>query len=660
MNVQKSLNDHLTGLRFLLFLTILLTLGAVVDQLRYALAIQILAISWKWRFAFLIGAFLLAVELAILLATWTPLKDSISRWVEIGISCIDRLGFLRYPSLAFLLLLLPFSVIGPFGYYFQSIYIRALVFWFMAIFGSLIIHSLHPKLVFSNIFLGFALVQGVLYRVAVFLPDLSSYPFSLGWSEASRYYYASLYFSKRIYDLQIGPSVLHPTRYLLQSIPFLLPGTTLWMHRLWQVVLWLATTFGTSYLLTKRLKLTWGWSAVLAMAWVFLFFFQGPVYYHLQITIILVLWGFDRGKPARSLIVVLVASAWAGISRINWFPVPALVAALLYFFEAPRGDKSALRYLAWPAILVFSGTIAAFLSQSAYIAISGHEANLFSSSLGSQLLWYRLLPNLTYPLGVLPAILLASLPVALLMIEYTRSGKAGIHSLRRLGVLAISLVLFGGGLVVSTKIGGGSNLHNLDAYLVILAVSGIYIFTGGVEYEVEGEHKRFFPSLPIKGILVSVPILFVLGTGSTIVRYDAEQAQRALAIVQENAQNAAYEGGEVLFISQRHLLTFNMVQDVPLLPEYETVFLMEMAMSGNRTYLEDFQNDLREGKFGLIVVGTLEKTYQGRSHAFGEENDAWVREVSEPILCYYTVVKTLNSPRLQFLVPTLEIDHCTS
>ena len=658
MSMQNCLSDRLTGLRFILIVTIFLTLGAVADQFRYALEIQILAISWKWRLAFLVGAFLLAVELAILFATWTPLKDLITRWVEIGISRIDRLGFLRYPSLAFLLLFLPFSVIGPFGYYFQSIYIRALVFWFMVILSSLFIHSLRPKLVYSNIFLGFALMQGVLYRIAVFLPDLSSYPFSLGWSEASRYYYASLFFSERIYDLQISPSVLHPTRYLLQSIPFLLPGTTLWIHRLWQVVLWLATTFGASYLLTKRLKLTWGWSAVLAMAWVFLFFFQGPVYYHLQITIILVLWGFDREKPVRSLIVVLVASAWAGISRINWFPVPGLVAALLYFFEAPRGDKPAVRYLAWPAILVFSGTIAAFLSQSAYITISGHEVNRFSSSLGSQLLWYRLLPNLTYPLGVLPAILLASLPVVLLMIEHTRSGKAVMHSLRRLGVFAIGLVLFGGGLVVSTKIGGGSNLHNLDAYLVFLAVSGAYIFTGGVEHEVEGEHKRFYPSLLIKGLLVSVPILFILGTGSTIVRYDAEQAQRALALVQEYAQGAAYEDGEVLFISQRHLLTFDKVQEVPLIPEYETVFLMEMAMSGNQAYLDDFQNDLREGRFGLIVVGTLEKTYQGRSHAFGEENDAWVREVSEPILCYYAPLETLDSPRLQLLAPRAESEWC--
>jgi hypothetical protein len=396
------------------------------------------------------------------------------------------------------------------------------------------------------------------------------------------------------------------------------------------------------------------------MAWAFLFFFQGPVYYHLQITIILVLWGFDRDKLVRTLVIVLVASAWAGISRINWFPVPGLIAALLYFFEIPKGDKSAVRYLAWPAIFVLCGTISAFLSQSAYVTMSGQDVNRFTSSFGSQLLWYRLLPSPTYPLGVLPAILLASLPVFLLMFNYWRSGKGSMAPLRQLGVVAIALVLFGGGLVVSTKIGGGSNLHNLDAYLVVLAISGAYVFAGGIEHEADGESNKFYPSLPIKGLLVSVPILFVLGAGSTIVRYDAGQAQRALDLVQGYAQDATIENEEVLFISQRHLLTFDRVQDVPLVPEYETVFLMEMAMSGNQAYLEEFHNDLREGRFGLIIVATLERGYQGRSHAFGEENDAWVREVSEPILCYYMPFETLDRPHLQLLVPLPEADHCTS
>jgi hypothetical protein len=53
-----------------------------------------------------------------------------------------------------------------------------------------------------------------------------------------------------------------------------------------------------------------------------------------------------------------------------------------------------------------------------------------------------------------------------------------LHTIRQLGLAAILSVLFLGGIIVSTKIGGGSNLHNLDAYLVVLWVIGGYVFSG--------------------------------------------------------------------------------------------------------------------------------------------------------------------------------------
>jgi len=46
-------------------------------------------------------------------------------------------------------------------------------------------------------------------KIATFFPEVSTYPFSLGWSEASRYYYASLFLSKQIYGIDTPPSVLH-------------------------------------------------------------------------------------------------------------------------------------------------------------------------------------------------------------------------------------------------------------------------------------------------------------------------------------------------------------------------------------------------------------------------------------------------------------------
>ena len=77
-------------------------------------------------------------------------------------------------------MVLPFLVMGPFGYYFQSVFFRALIFWLILVCNAPILKSLRPEWSWANIFLGLALIQGVLYRVVVFLPDLSTYPFSLG------------------------------------------------------------------------------------------------------------------------------------------------------------------------------------------------------------------------------------------------------------------------------------------------------------------------------------------------------------------------------------------------------------------------------------------------------------------------------------------------
>src|SRR5688572_2928159 len=62
---------------------------------------------------------------------------------------------------------------------------------------------------------GFAsalILLGVAYEILIRFNAVTSYPLSMGWSEGSRYYYASLYFSRRIYGESFPLSTLHPTR----------------------------------------------------------------------------------------------------------------------------------------------------------------------------------------------------------------------------------------------------------------------------------------------------------------------------------------------------------------------------------------------------------------------------------------------------------------
>ena len=557
--------------------------------------------------------------------------------------------------------------------------------------GGWLLKIAWPRLGWGMTWLLSALFFGLVYKAACFLPDISSYPFSLSWSEASRYYYGSLYLSEKVYGQPAALSILHPSRYLLQAIPFLVNDSPLWLHRAWQVLLWLVSSGLSGWLIARRAATHQSGLVRLALAMgAILFLFQGPVYYHLLVVVILVLWGFHRAHPWRTLAVVLLASLWAGISRVNWLPVPGMLAAALYFVEVPyRSDdfsrynankrlKSLLqgvtRYLLPPAAWTMLGSLAGWGSQRAYQALSGNPAAYFGSSFSSDLLWYRLLPNPTYPLGILPSALLVSLPVLGLMALRLLPAWRSIHPLRLLGLGSILGVLFAGGVVVSVKIGGGSNLHNLDAYLVLLLVIGGYVWFGisaegettnqGIGDKGQGAGdmsqgrkdrdlwkwgRRMSPWMV--GLAAAVPLIFTLSAGGIWPQRDTQAAQADLGTLRLAAQQAVMNGGKVLMINQRHLLAFGELPGVPLEADYELVFLMEMAMAGNTDYLETFHADLENHRFDLIIAEPLAVQYQGRARSFGEENDAWVNQVSTPVLCHYQPLAALQTAGVVLYVP---------
>jgi hypothetical protein len=335
-----------------------------------------------------------------------------------------------------------------------------------------------------------------------------------------------------------------------------------------------------------------------------------------------------------------------------------MLAALLYFLEKKKVDRGFIEYFAWPAIWVVVGTAAGFLSQWSYILISGNEAGRFGSSFDSPLLWYRLLPSGTYSLGVLPGIVLALFPVAML-VAYRFFGQGWkVNPLRLTAILAIPAVLFAGGILVSVKIGGGSNLHNLDAFLVAWMILGGYTATHQWQLDdVREEVPRSIPAALFM-VVIWIPICFAIGLGKPLRSFDMHQARLAMDEIRSIVEPIAEQDGEVLFISQRHLQTLGYVQSGELIPEYETVFLMEMAMSRNEPYLEQFHKDLSEQRFDLIVVDRLSTQIQSRNDDFAEENNAWVEEVSMPIICHYGIAERLSMPPLDFYIPLNEQVEC--
>lgn len=562
----------------------------------------------------------------------------------------------------------PILVLSPAANLPASIPLRLAIFCLLSIGGAFLFRRTWSQQGWGTALLVTTLGYASTYKLASFIPDVSSYPFSLGWSEGSRYYYASLWLSRQLYGLSVPPSVLHPTRYLMQGLPFLVPGASLWFNRFWQVFLWVGTSALTSWLLVRRLALTGRKRSLLItlsmILWGFIFLFQGPVYYHLQFMVILILWGFNRHHFWRSLSLVLVTSLWAGISRVNWLPVPGLLATALYLMEARVDEKPLIKYLIPPAVWVLAGTVFGYISQSAYKLWSGNPQTWFGSSFTSDLLWYRLFPNPTYPLGILLSAFLVSLPIIGLIFVRLLNRWREFQLIRLLGLAAIPGVLFAGGVLVSVKIGGGSNLHNLDAYLTLLLVIGSYIYFDRFEPDHPAQvaengqgqpapassSLRAIENIFLTGALI-IPMYFTLSTGGQLPERDFVAAQAALQTINTATQQVDNRGGEVLFISQRHLLTFNKIQNVPLVPEDELVFLMEMAMSDNRAYLDAFNQNISSQRYSMIVSEPLVIQYQGRSHSFGEENDAWVQRVSEPMLCYYQPAVKLDSVGVVLYTP---------
>ncbi|HJS18290.1 MAG TPA: hypothetical protein VJ785_06065, partial [Anaerolineales bacterium] len=225
------------------------------------------------------------------------------------------------------------------------------------------------------------------------------------------------------------------------------------------------------------------------------------------------------------------------------------------------------------------------------------------------------------------------------------------HPLRLTLIFAALFVLFVGGLLVSLKIGGGADVHNLDAYFVLLLIVFSYLVFARYRLE-NGE----FPNLvPIPWILVLA--IFIMPAWSwlrfnvSFKTYDAEVTNAVLQSIQEQVDEVNARGGETLFITQRHLISMGMLDGVTLVPEYEREDLMEMAMGNNTTYLNRFRADLENQRFDLIVVDPLIFNVISRNRSFSEENNVWVRQVMRNILCNYREEAIFPADDIALYVP---------
>jgi hypothetical protein len=120
----------------------------------------------------------------------------------------------------------------------------------------------------------------------------------------------------------------------------------------------------------------------------------------------------------------------------------------------------------------------------------------------------------------------------------------------------------------------------------------------------------------------------------------------------------ASERGEVLFMDQRQLLTFGYLKDVSLVVEYDKKVLINEAMSANAQYFASFYQDLADKRFSLIITSPVNRRLDKTEGHFGEENNAWVKWVTTPLLCYYEPLDRLKRVDIDLLVPRQDSSDC--
>jgi hypothetical protein len=616
--------------------------------------------SHKLQLVLVCGVAGCLVDIAALLATIN--RKLLSEGLDRLSDSMRSFGWFNVSIFTVLILGFASLVMGPTSKYYTFPFMRVLAYFQVVLIGTFLLKISSFRINWLASLAAAAVLTAFALNAASFISDISPDPFAFTWSEGSQYYNASLFFARQVYGVQLPWPVLNPSKYLIQSLPFLLPNSSIWMHRLWESILWISMPLITGWLLARRLGLADRFYRWIFVIWATLYLMSGAVYYHLLVCVILILWGFtpavsSRKRSILSLAVVTIASIWAGISRVNWFPVPGILASCLYFLETRKEGKSTLRYSLKGLTWTIYGGLIALITCGVYIFNSGNPPLEFTSSFTADLLWYRLFPNPTYLPGILPAILVVSLPLILIIVWDVRFKKIPVAAIRWLVLAGLTTILFIGGLTASVKIGAGSNLHNLDAYMLLIFIIPAYIYHGRMTREhthVTGvetsERMGLLPRLTLTFTFI-LPVVFSLAIPVPNQRLDSKVAANNLEVIQKFSSKAVRSGGEVVFITERQLLTFHQISGVPLVAEYEKFFLMEMAMAGNRDYMEHFYDDLRNHRFALIITEPVLITARQANGKFGEEDQVWREKVNAYLYCYYLPVRYLREVDIYILAP---------
>jgi len=615
--------------------------------------------------AFLIGITLLAaIWLYGLWACWAVIKP---RFIETLQFLVERIMLPVRVCLAFILVLIPsfLFIYSSFGLYETGFWFRIFVLLAAAFLGTFV---LVPRFNSNNWVLFFAAsvtISGAFFAMSGWISRVTGYPFSLSWSEGNRFWDYSIPFASGRYfhpDSEPIFTFISSGRQLLWAVVYLFPNVSILGVRLWDALTWIVFPLGLGWAAVSRRsvgKPDWAWKTVFIL-WTFLFLSQGPIYAPLLVCAILVVIAARLRSLVLSILLVVLAAYYANLSRWTWTYAPGLWAGMLALLDvhAPAFKKDHLKDFVRPVVLGLSGYFGGQVLPQLLTRFQASSQSIMllidpSRNLSRQpLLWDRLWPNTTYAPGILFGTFWAGLPLVILLVWLGWKRIWKVNLLQAAAMACIGLTFYTVGVVASTKIGGGSNLHNLDMFWITLVMLSAWALKDLVpNYWRLSSIKT--PTVILLCLALISPATYAIQYGSPLILPGSDLVASVLSNV-ANSVAQAQKNGEVLFLDQRQLLTFGQVRGVPLVVEYEKKYLMDQALEGNEAYFKGFYQDLLKKRFTLIVSEPLAVKYQGKGVVFGDENDAYVRWVSGPLSCYYEPLATFEEVSVQLLVPRKE------
>ena len=600
----------------------------------------------------------------------------------------QRIGWFIWP-LAILAVFWPARLLNytDYGFDLTPLGIRVYLFVLASGMGALILTEREKIFSWIGWYQSIILFGVVSLFSKVFVP-VTDFPLSLYWSEGNRIWDYSVLFGR---DLYIYPhdapleAYIDRGRQSLWGLPFLLPDVTISQVRMWSALVYTIPLAIFGWILFRsRVFPSRSW--VMVGFWTMLFLYQGPIYTPLVLAATLI--AIARGRTLwLALPLIFIAGYYAQLSRLTWMFAPAIWAGMAGLQHYPPTSKG-IKWREWRYVFSYglAGLIGGFgisgwkrlrsyfrqitsnvtplPETGTQIIDSSSSADVVSSGGGisaitdQALLWSRLWPNPTYREGIVIGLLLAVGPLVVFLFYLAISKRWKLNGWQKAGFLIPMLVFLIVGIVISVKIGGGSNLHNLDMFLVgMVFVTAFAWEAGGEQTVIKITETPIWFRLVVL-IALAIPAFDPVLSAKPLVLPPENKVQEALVVIEEEARSAIMNGGEVLFMDQRQLLTFRDVGEIPLVADYEKKLVMDKAMSQDREFFEDFYRDISNQRFALIVSEPQRQRLANENEDWGAENDIWIKWVATPLLCYYEPEHILEKTRIWLLVPRAEPLNC--